>query len=91
MLAELCDVRLKAAMRPGQRPIRVEDLFDASIGRARLADAMERCGNPREAFRMVYGAIQEHLSHAGADEHLVSPGAFEWVRRRAGEARVPVR
>jgi hypothetical protein len=91
MLAELCDARLKAAMRPGQRPIRVEELFDASIGRTRLADAMERCGNPREAFRMVYGAIQEHLSHAGADEHLVSPGAFEWVRRRAGEARVPVR
>ena len=91
MLAELCDARLKAAMRPGQKPIRVEELFDPSIGRVKLAEAMERSGNPREAFRLVYGAIQEHLSHAGADEHLVSPGAFEWVRRRAGEARVPVR
>ena len=91
MLAALCDARLRAAARrPSQAP-KVEDLFEAAVGRARIAEALERAGNPREAFRLVYGAIQEHLSHAGADEHLVSPGAFEWVRRRAGEARVPVR
>ncbi|NBP51711.1 MAG: hypothetical protein EBU70_11175, partial [Actinobacteria bacterium] len=64
-----------------------EDLFDPSVGRARLAEALERAGNPREAFRLIYGAIQEHLSHAGADEHRVGAGALEWVRRRAVETR----
>ena len=88
MLAELCDARLAAAARPGSRAIRIEDLFDPSIGRARLAEGLERAGNPRAAFRLIYGSIQEHLSHANADEHRVSATAFEWVRRRLAEPRL---
>lgn len=91
MLVELCDARLQAAARPGTRSTRIEDLFDASVGRARLADALERCGNPREAFRVIYGAIQEHLSHAGADEHRVSASALEWARRKSSEGRLYAR
>jgi hypothetical protein len=87
MLAEVCDVRLAAAMRPGAKAIRIEDLFDPAIGRERLAQELERSGNPREAFRLVYAAIQEHLSHAGADEHRVSAGALEWVRRHRSALR----
>jgi hypothetical protein len=91
MLAELCDARLAAAARSGARAIRIEDLFDPSIGRARLAEALERAGTPREAFRLVYGAIQEHLSHANADEHRVGAGALEWARRRSADARIAPR
>ena len=87
MLAELCDVRLAAAMRPGSKAVRIEDLFDPAVGRDRVAGELERAGNPREAFRLVYAAIQEHLSHAGADEHRVSWGALEWVRRHRGVLR----
>jgi hypothetical protein len=85
MLAELCDARLAAAARPGSRPMRVEDLFDPSVGRARLAEALERVGTPRKACRLIYAAIQEHLAHANANEHRVSAGALEWVRRKALE------
>lgn len=87
MLAELCDARLQAAMRPGTKPLRVEDLFDPAVGRERLANELEHAGNPREAFRLVYAAIQEHLSHAGADQHRVSAGALEWVRRHRSALR----
>jgi hypothetical protein len=89
MLAELCDARLAAATRTGSRAPRIEDLFDPSVGRARLAEALERMGTPRRACRMVYAAIQEHLSHANADEHRVSAAALEWVRRRAMESTAP--
>ena len=88
MLAELCDARLLAAARRPSQALKVEDLFEASVGRARIAEALERAGNPREAFRLIYGAIQEHLSHAGADEARVSGGALEWVRRRQADARM---
>jgi len=87
MLAELCDARLRAATASGSKVLKVEELFDPSVGRSRLSEAMERSGNPREALRLVYGAIQEHLSHANADEHLVSAASFEWARRKLGEAR----
>ena len=86
MLAELCDARLASAARPGVAAIRVEDLFDPSVGRARLSEALEREGTPRRACRLVYAAIQEHLAHANADEHRVSAGALEWVRRKALES-----
>ncbi len=88
MLVEVCDARLQAAMKPGARAIKIEDLFDEAVGRAKLADAMERCGTPREACRLMYGAMQEHLSHAGADEHRISFGALEWVRRRTTDAKI---
>ena len=88
MLAELCDARLLAAARRPSQALKVEDLFEASVGRARIAEALERAGNPREAFRLIYGAIQEHLSHAGADETRVSGGSLEWVRRRQADARI---
>lgn len=91
MLAELCDARLQAAAKSGTRGLHIEDLFDPSVGRARLAEALERAGNPREAFRLIYGSIQEHLSHANADEHRVGAGAFEWARRRHAEARAGAR
>jgi hypothetical protein len=87
MLAELCDMRLKAAARSGSKPSKIEDLFDPAVGRERIATELERAGNPREAFRLVYAAIQEHLSHAGADEHRVSAGALEWVRRHRSALR----
>jgi hypothetical protein len=37
MLAELCDARLLAAARRPSQALKVEDLFEASVGRARVA------------------------------------------------------
>jgi hypothetical protein len=86
MLAELCDARLATASRRGAKPVRIEDLFDPSVGRARLSEALEREGTPRRACRLLYAAIQEHLAHANADEHRVSAAALEWVRRKSADS-----
>jgi len=81
MLADLCDTRLRTATAPGRPALKVEELFEPTVGRSRVEEALERAGNPRDACRLLYAAMQEHLAHAGADEHRVSAGALEWVKR----------
>jgi hypothetical protein len=83
MLSKMCDARIRAASSRPNSAVPIESMFDANVGRAKIEEALAGCGNPREACRMVYAMLQEHMAHAEADAKTISNSTFELVRQRS--------
>ena len=83
MLSKMCDARIRAASSRPNSAVPIESLFDANVGRAKIEEALAVCGNPREACRMVYAMLQEHMAHAEAGAKTISNATFELVRQRS--------
>jgi hypothetical protein len=82
MLARVCDARIRAASSRPASAVPVESLFDAAVGRKKIEEALASCGNPREACRMIYAMLQEHMAHADAGSKTIPAATFELVRQR---------
>ena len=83
MLSKMCDARIRAASSRPNSAVPIESMFDANVGRAKIEEALAGCGNPREACRMVYAMLQEHMAHAEAGAKTISNSTFELVRQRS--------
>lgn len=78
MLYDLCTTRLRACTKPGyakpagaagsngQRSLK--DLFDEDVTREAIVDALDHMHHPRDAFKMVYRAMQEHCAAVSIEE-----------------------
>ncbi|MCE9619051.1 MAG: hypothetical protein K8R92_03980 [Planctomycetes bacterium] len=82
MLARVCDARIRASSSRPSSAVPIENLFDASVGRPRIEEALAGCGNPREACRMIYAMMQEHMAHADSSAKTIPSSIFEMVRQR---------
>ena len=83
MLAKVCDARIRAASARPTSAVAVETLFDENVGRAKVEEALGGCGNPREACRMMYAMLQEHMAHSDAGVKTISSATFDLVRQRS--------
>lgn len=62
-LYDLCNARLKACRPKDAEPLNLIDLFDESVNRQDVVDALELMQQPRDAFKLLYQCVQEHCSN----------------------------
>lgn len=82
-LYDLCSARLRAVRPEDADPISLTDLFEESVTREMLVDALDQMHQPRDAFKFLYQVIQEHcrLVPEDAADYKVARLTLENVRR----------
>lgn len=83
-LYDLCSKRLQACANDATDPKpTLRDLFEESVSREMLIDALDQMHQPRDAFKFLYAVIQEHcklVSEDQGDFHIARL-TLETVRR----------
>ncbi len=63
MLYDLCTARLNACREEGAgEQITLTDLFESDVTRQDIVDALDQMHQPRDAFKLLYQAMQEHCA-----------------------------
>ena len=88
MLYDLCTARMQACTNRGE-DAKLMDLFDDDVTRQDLVDALDQMHQPRDAFKLLYGLIQEHCSNVTSEQsaYTISRTVLDIVRRRLVERR----
>ncbi len=89
-LYDLCSRRLNACRREAKgdgQPLSLTDLFEPEVNRQMLIDALEQMQQPRDAFKFLYAAIQEHCRVLPEEEASarISRPVMEAVRRQQSQ------
>ncbi len=85
-LYDLCNARLNAC-RTADEALNLIDLFDESVTRQDVVDALDQMQQPRDAFKLLYRCLQEHCSNVTdeAPEWRVPRLTLEHVRKEQAE------
>ena len=67
-LYDLCNSRLNACMESGTESVSLTSLFDESVTRQDLVDALDQMKQPRDAFKLLYQVVQDHCSSTTEEE-----------------------
>ena len=88
MLYDLCTARLRACTSGGS-DVNLMDLFEETVSRQDVVDALGQMHQPRDAFKLLYGLIQEHCSNVTIEEDsfTISRTVLDVVRKREVERR----
>ena len=88
MLFDLCNARLAACTSEESAP-RLMELFDDSVTRQDVVDALDQMQQPRDAFKLLYGLVQEHCSNVVEEESAFQIGktTLDLVRKRQVERK----
>jgi hypothetical protein len=83
MLYDVCTARLNACRPKEADPISLSDLFEESVSRQDLVDALDQMQQPRDAFKMLYRVIQEHCANVPEEQpaYKVPKLTLDSVRR----------
>ncbi|MEM8835173.1 MAG: hypothetical protein AAGD00_05060 [Planctomycetota bacterium] len=68
MLYDLCNARIAACTEEGAQATTLSDLFEEDVSRQELVDALDQMQQPRDAFKLLYQAIQEHCQNVTDDQ-----------------------
>ncbi len=89
MLYDLCTARLRACLHndvaePGPA---LTDLFEDTVTRQDLVDALDQMAQPRDAFKMLYQCLTEHCSNVTEEQASwrVPRLVLETVRKQQAE------
>ncbi|MEM7261884.1 MAG: hypothetical protein AAF488_07805 [Planctomycetota bacterium] len=66
-LYDLCSTRLRACAEPGTE-LSLIDLFDDTVNRQDVVDALDQMRQPRDAFKLMYQLVQQHCATATDEE-----------------------
>ena len=83
-LYDLCSARLNAcASATGGDALTLTSLFEESVTRQTLIDALDQMHQPRDAFKFLYGVVQEHcrLLADDAADFRINQLTLDTVRR----------
>jgi len=82
-LYDLCNKRLSACHAGGGEAPTLRSIFDEDVSREMLIDALDQMHQPRDAFKFLYAAIQEHCRLVAEDEknYKIARLTLESVRR----------
>lgn len=88
MLFDLCNARLAACSSEDPSP-KLMELFDDSVARQDVVDALDQMQQPRDAFKLLYGLVQEHCSNVVEEESAFQIGktTLDLVRKRQVERK----
>ena len=67
-LFDLCNARINACLESGAERISLRDIFDESVSRQDLVDALDQMKQPRDAFKLLYQVIQDHCNSSTEEE-----------------------
>ncbi len=86
-LYDLCNARLAACRAADGESVSLVDLFDDDVTRQDLIDALDQMHQPRDAFKMLYGCMQEHCANTSAEEPRwrIPKLTLDAVRRQQAE------
>ena len=90
-LFDLCNARIRACAAVEASP-NLMDLFHEDVDRREVVDALDQMQQPRDAFKFLYGLVQEHCSNlveADEDAGIAQP-TLDLVRKRHDERREEV-
>ncbi|MCB9845540.1 MAG: hypothetical protein H6811_06110 [Phycisphaeraceae bacterium] len=87
MLYDLCNARIVACLREGASPVSLIDLFEESLTRQELVDALELMQQPRDAFKLLYRCLTDHCAGVTGehDAWRIPRSVFEHARRAEAE------
>ena len=70
MLYDLCNTRYRACLKDEAQSSQatIMDLFEESVTRQDLVDALDQLQQPRDAFKFLYAVVQEHCSNTTAED-----------------------
>jgi hypothetical protein len=87
-LYDVCTTRMRACQGPDSRsqpgqPAQLMDLFAEDVSRDAVIDALDQMQQPRDAFKFLYGLIQEHcrLSPDDQPSYKIARITLDNVRR----------
>jgi len=82
-LYDLCNKRLAACHTGGGEVPSLRSIFAEDVSREMLIDALDQMHQPRDAFKFLYAAIQEHCRLVADDEknYTIARLTLETVRR----------
>lgn len=87
-LYDMCTWRLRVC-GPSERgsSITLSDLFEEGVTREGLVDALDQMHQPRDAFKFLYGVIQEHCRMIPDDkpEYRISRITLDTARRQQAQ------
>ena len=88
MLYDLCTARYRACCE-SESNAGLMDLFDEGVVRQDVVDALDQMHQPRDAFKLMYGLIQEHCSNVTHEqsEFKISRTVLDVVKKRQVERR----
>ena len=88
MLYDLCTARLRACTK-NRDEVNLMDLFEENVTRQDVVDALGQMHQPRDAFKLLYGLIQEHCSNVTTEQnaYTISRTVLDVVRKREVERR----
>ncbi len=86
-LYDLCTSRLRACRSAGGEAVSLTDLFEPTVTKAVLVDALDQMHQPRDAFKFLYAAIQEHCRNVTEEDEAfqIDRSTLETVRRTQAE------
>lgn len=89
MLYDLCNSRINACLEEGleDKPISLTQLFDDTVTRQDIVDALDQMRQPRDAFKLIYQVIQEHCATTTEEEAnwTIPKLVLDQVRRSQAE------
>lgn len=68
MLYDLCNARLNACRHAANDPISLLDLFEQTVTRQDIVDALDQMHQPRDAFKLIYQCMQEHCANVTEED-----------------------
>lgn len=82
-LYDLCSSRLRACRPAEAEPLAMTDLFEESVSRDLIIDALDQMHQPRDAFKFLYSVIQEHCRLVPEEQanYKIARLTLESVRR----------
>lgn len=88
MLYDLCTARLRACAS-GRDDANLMDIFEENVTTQDVVDALGQMHQPRDAFKLLYGLIQEHCSNVTTEQnaYAISRTVLDVVRKREVERR----
>ncbi|MEM9753530.1 MAG: hypothetical protein AAF916_09110, partial [Planctomycetota bacterium] len=86
-LYDLCSSRLNIVRPMNAEKMSLTDLFTDDVDRSMLIDALDQMHQPRDAFKFMYGVIQEHcrLMPEESAEFQIARLTLDNVRRNQSQ------
>ncbi|MFG0328846.1 MAG: hypothetical protein ACF8PN_03000 [Phycisphaerales bacterium] len=83
-LYDLCTARLNSCLEDGADPISLTTIFEDSVTRQDIVDALDQMRQPRDAFKLMYSVIQTHCGNTTEEESrwLIPKLVLDQVRRQ---------
>jgi hypothetical protein len=92
-LYDMCSNRMRACRKTDDdqgraaSEIKLKDLFASDVTRESIVEALDQMHQPRDAFKMLYAALQDHCRELSQDDpnYQISRATLDIIRRQQAQ------